>query len=82
MKMRCTLKEKEPAVVIRDDSEVFAKTEALLQDDMKLLQMKEAMKSIYRPEPADHIVDTILAENHVEPNHIPIKSPALAQSFT
>jgi len=40
------------------------------------------MKSIYRPEPADHIVDTILAENHVEPNHIPIKSPALAQSFT
>ena len=70
------------AVVIRDDSEVFAKTEALLQDDMRLLQMKEAMKSIYRPEPADHIVDTILAENHVEPNHIPIKSPALAQSFT
>ena len=47
------------AVVIRDDSEVFAKTEALLQDDMKLLQMKEAMKSIYRPEPAGHIVDTI-----------------------
>ena len=33
------------AVVIRDDSEVFAKTEALLQDDVKLLQMKEAMKN-------------------------------------
>ncbi|MEC2557244.1 diglucosyl diacylglycerol synthase [Bacillus cereus] len=70
------------AVVIRDDSEVFAKTEALLQDDVKLLQMKEAMKSIYLPEPAGHIVDAILAENHAEPRHIPIKSPALAQSFT
>ena len=69
-------------VVIRDDSEVFAKTEALLQDDVKLLQMKEAMKSIYLPEPAGHIVDAILAENHAEPRHIPIKSPALAQSFT
>ena len=81
MKMRCTLKEKELqlsfVMIVR-----FCKTEALLQDDMKLLQMKEAMKSIYRPEPAGHIVDTILAENHVEPNHIPIKSPALAQSFT
>ena len=60
----------------------FCKTEALLQDDMKSLQMKEAMKSIYRPEPAGHIVDAILAENHAEPNHIPIKSPALAESFT
>ncbi len=81
MKMRCILK-KGAAVVIRDDSEVFAKTEALLQDDMKLLQMKEAMKNIYRPEPACHIVDTILEENHAEPNHIPMKSPALAESFT
>lgn len=43
--------------------------------------MKEAMKSIYLPEPAGHIVDAILAENHAEPRHIPIKSPALAQSF-
>ncbi len=49
---------------------------------MKLLQMKEAMKNIYRPEPACHIVDTILEENHAEPNHIPMKSPALAESFT
>ncbi|MBY0600088.1 diglucosyl diacylglycerol synthase [Bacillus bingmayongensis] len=70
------------ALVIREDEDVFAKTKALLEDDMKLLQMKEAMKSIYRPEPACHIVDTILEENHVQPNHMPIKSPALAQSFT
>ena len=81
MKMRCTLKEREQqlsfAMIVR-----FCKTEALLQDDVKLLQMKEAMKSIYLPEPAGHIVDAILAENHAEPRHIPIKSPALAQSFT
>ncbi|MBO1581121.1 diglucosyl diacylglycerol synthase [Bacillus sp. XF8] len=70
------------SLVIREDEDVFAKTKALLEDDMKLLQMKEAMKSIYRPEPACHIVDTILEENHVQPNHMPIKSPALAQSFT
>ncbi|MDZ5607160.1 diglucosyl diacylglycerol synthase [Bacillus pseudomycoides] len=70
------------ALVIREDEDVFAKTKALLEDDMKLLQMKEAMESIYRPEPACHIVDTILEENHVQPNHMPIKSPALAQSFT
>lgn len=44
--------------------------------------MKEAMGSIYRPEPACHIVDAILEENHVQSNHMPIKSPALAQSFT
>ena len=43
--------------------------------------MKEAMKSIYLPEPAGHIVDAILAENHAEPRHIPIKSPALAIIF-
>ncbi|WP_426980447.1 diglucosyl diacylglycerol synthase [Bacillus pseudomycoides] len=70
------------ALVIREDEDIFAKTKALLEDDMKLLQMKEAMKGIYRPEPACHIVDTILEENHVQPNHMPIKSPALAQSFT
>ena len=76
MKMRCTLKsELSFAMIVR-----FCKTEALLQDDVKLLQMKEAMKSIYLPEPAGHI-DAILAENHAEPRHIPIKSPALAQSF-
>ncbi|PED08342.1 diglucosyl diacylglycerol synthase [Bacillus pseudomycoides] len=70
------------ALVIREDEDIFAKTKALLEDDMKLLQMKEAMKGIYRPEPACHIVDTILEENHVQPNHMLIKSPALAQSFT
>ncbi|MDM5186967.1 diglucosyl diacylglycerol synthase [Bacillus sp. DX4.1] len=70
------------AVVIREDDDIFARTEALLQDDMRLLQMKEAIKSIYRPEPACHIVDAILEENHVQVNHMPIKSPALAQSFT
>ncbi|MDM5153296.1 diglucosyl diacylglycerol synthase [Bacillus sp. DX1.1] len=70
------------AVVIREDDDVFAKTKALLQDDMRLLQMKEAIKSIYRPEPACHIVDAILEENHVQVNHMPIKSQALAQSFT
>ena len=70
------------AIVIREDAEIFVKTEALLQDDMKLLQMKEAMRSIYRPEPACHIVDIILEENHVQPSHIPIKSTVLAQSFT
>ncbi|PFZ13819.1 diglucosyl diacylglycerol synthase [Bacillus pseudomycoides] len=70
------------ALVIREDEDIFVKTKALLEDDMKLLQMKEAMKGIYRPEPACHIVDTILEENHVQPNHMLIKSPALAQSFT
>ncbi|KEK22289.1 diglucosyl diacylglycerol synthase [Bacillus gaemokensis] len=70
------------AIVVREDAEIFVKTEGLLQDDMKLLQMKEAMRSIYRPEPACHIVDTILEENYAQSNHIPIKSPALAQSFT
>ncbi|AIK35820.1 diglucosyl diacylglycerol synthase [Bacillus pseudomycoides] len=70
------------ALVIREDEDIFAKTKALLEDDRKLLQMKEAMGSIYRPEPACHIVDAILEENHVQSNHMPIKSPALAQSFT
>ncbi|WP_459502210.1 diglucosyl diacylglycerol synthase [Bacillus sp. C1] len=70
------------ALVIREDEDVFAKTKALLEDDMKLLQMKEAMKSIYHPEPACHIVDAILEENHVQPNHMPIKPTAFAQSFT
>ncbi|MEI4622625.1 diglucosyl diacylglycerol synthase [Bacillus pfraonensis] len=70
------------AVVVREDAEIFVKTKALLEDDMKLLQMKEAMRSIYRPEPASHIVDTILEENHAQSNHMPMKSPALAQSFT
>ncbi|HDR7213350.1 TPA: diglucosyl diacylglycerol synthase [Bacillus cytotoxicus] len=70
------------AVVIREDAEIFEKTKALLEDDRKLLQMKEAMGSIYRPEPAVHIVDVILEENHAQTNHVPMKSPALAQSFT
>ena len=70
------------AVVIREDDDIFAKTKALLEDDRKLLQMKEAMKSIYRPEPAVHIVDTILEENHVEIQHMPVRSPAFVQSFT
>ncbi|MCI0767678.1 diglucosyl diacylglycerol synthase [Bacillus sp. TL12] len=70
------------AVVVREDAEIFVKTKALLEDDMKLLQMKEAMRSIYRPEPASHIVDAILEENHEQSNHMPMKSPALAQSFT
>ena len=80
MKMRCTLKEREQQLSF-DDSEVL-QNRGIIQDDVKLLQMKEAMKSIYLPEPAGHIVDAILAENHAEPRHIPIKSPALAQSFT
>ena len=38
--------------------------------------MKEAMKaSIFQSQPG-HIVDAILEENHAEPRHIPIKSPA------
>ncbi|MGF9964667.1 diglucosyl diacylglycerol synthase [Bacillus rhizoplanae] len=69
------------AVVIREDNEIFQKTKELLQDDMKLLQMKEAMKRIYRPEPAFHIVDSILEENHVRV-HAPVHPPALVQSFT
>ncbi|MGG0186890.1 diglucosyl diacylglycerol synthase [Bacillus rhizoplanae] len=69
------------AIVIREDNEIFQKTKELLQDDMKLLQMKEAMKHIYRPEPAFHIVDSILKENHVQV-HSPVHPTALVQSFT
>ncbi|WP_369901181.1 diglucosyl diacylglycerol synthase [Bacillus manliponensis] len=65
------------AVVIRENDDIFAKTKELLQDDMKLLQMKEAMGQIYRPEPASHIVDAILEENGVQVN-----SKVLVQSFT
>ncbi|CAM4337162.1 diacylglycerol glucosyltransferase [Bacillus manliponensis] len=65
------------AIVIRENDDIFAKTKELLQDDMKLLQMKEAMGQIYHPEPASHIVDAILEENGVQVN-----SRVLVQSFT
>lgn len=69
--------QKGAAVVIREDDDIFVKTKELLQDDMKLLQMKDAMGQIYRPKPANRIVDVILEENDVQVN-----SRVLVQSFT
>jgi processive 1,2-diacylglycerol beta-glucosyltransferase len=54
------------AVVVREEEDVFLKTKAILQDDKKLQQMREAMKKIYQPHAAFHIVDAILAENIVK----------------
>lgn len=65
------------AVVIYESDDIVKKIKDLLQDDMKLLQMKDAMGKIYRQDPADRIVDVILEENDVQAN-----SRVLVQSFT
>ena len=69
------------AVVIRDDSEVL-QNRGIITRRYEASSNERSDEKHLSSEPAGHIVDTILAENHVEPNHIPIKSPALAQSFT
>ncbi len=48
------------AIVIREGDDVFQKTKDLLQNDARLLKMKEAMRTIYQHNAAIHIVDTIL----------------------
>lgn len=65
------------AVVICESDDLVTKIKELLQDDMKLLQMKDAMGKIYRQDPANRIVDVILEENDVQAN-----SRVLVQSFT
>ncbi|MBO9130974.1 diglucosyl diacylglycerol synthase [Bacillus sp. 165] len=48
------------AIVIREDDEIFQKTKELLQNDARLLRMKEAMGTVRQHNAAIHIVDTIL----------------------
>ncbi|MCP8970991.1 diglucosyl diacylglycerol synthase [Ectobacillus ponti] len=50
------------AVVIREEDEVFAQTKALLEDDRRLQQMREAMHRLYRPKSSSCIIEAILAE--------------------
>lgn len=65
------------AIVIREEEDIFTKTKELLENDAKLLRMREAMKHIYRPYAAVQIVDGILRENMLEE-----KPHILAQTLT
>ncbi|WP_379971066.1 diglucosyl diacylglycerol synthase [Ectobacillus sp. sgz5001026] len=48
------------AVVVREEEDVFLKTNQLLKDDWKLEKMRDALRKIHNPQAAIQVVSTIL----------------------